>query len=74
MEERRRRALRRSRVLLVEGLRLEPLWAPLRDRGVFTAAMVEELQVGGWRRGVNSCQRGGRGLRGAPPSGGLAVP
>uniref|UniRef100_A0A8B9DL52 Caspase 9 n=1 Tax=Anser cygnoides TaxID=8845 RepID=A0A8B9DL52_ANSCY len=47
MEERRRRALRRSRVLLVEGLRLEPLWAPLRDRGVFTAAMVEELQVGG---------------------------
>ncbi|XP_035200377.1 caspase-9 [Oxyura jamaicensis] len=50
MEERRRRALRRSRVLLVEGLRLEPLWAPLRDRGVFTADMVEELQSLGTRR------------------------
>lgn len=46
MEERRRRALRRSRVLLVERLRPEPLWEPLRERGVFTEAMLEELRVG----------------------------
>uniref|UniRef100_A0A8B9SUC7 Caspase 9 n=1 Tax=Anas platyrhynchos TaxID=8839 RepID=A0A8B9SUC7_ANAPL len=44
MEERRRRALRRSRVLLVERLRPEPLWEPLRERGVFTEAMLEELR------------------------------
>ncbi|KAM9175885.1 caspase-9 isoform 2-T2 [Mergus octosetaceus] len=44
MEERRRWALRRSRVLLVERLRPEPLWEPLRERGVFTAAMLEELR------------------------------
>lgn len=49
MEERRRRALRRSRVLLVERLRPEPLWEPLRERGVFTEAMLEELRVRGWR-------------------------
>ncbi|NWZ22906.1 CASP9 protein, partial [Asarcornis scutulata] len=44
MEERRRRALRRSRLLLVERLRPEPLWEPLRERGVFTEAMLEELR------------------------------
>lgn len=49
-------------MLLVERLRPEPLWEPLRERGVFTAAMLEELRVRGWRWG-----RGGCGLRGASP-------
>uniref|UniRef100_A0A8C6YVV2 Caspase 9 n=1 Tax=Nothoprocta perdicaria TaxID=30464 RepID=A0A8C6YVV2_NOTPE len=47
MEESRRRALRRCRVRLVAALRVAPLWAPLEARGVFTRAMIEELQVRG---------------------------
>ncbi|XP_062449697.1 caspase-9 [Rhea pennata] len=50
MEEARRRALRRCRVRLVAALRVAPLWAPLEARGVFTRAMVEELQSAGTRR------------------------
>ncbi|XP_031469299.1 caspase-9 [Phasianus colchicus] len=50
MEEERRRALRRGRVRLVEGLRPEALWGPLQARGVFTSAMVEDMQSAGTRR------------------------
>ncbi|XP_042650965.1 caspase-9 isoform X2 [Tyto alba] len=46
MEEAQRRALRRARARLVAALRVEPLWDALEDRGVFTRAMVEELQGG----------------------------
>ncbi|NXA41838.1 CASP9 protein, partial [Eudromia elegans] len=49
MEESRRRALRRCRVRLVAALRVAPLWAPLEARGVFTRAMIEELQGAGSR-------------------------
>lgn len=53
MEEAQRSALRRGRVRLVEGLRPEVLWGPLQARGVFTSAMVEDMQVGcGARPGV----------------------
>uniref|UniRef100_A0A8C9EIV8 Caspase 9 n=1 Tax=Pavo cristatus TaxID=9049 RepID=A0A8C9EIV8_PAVCR len=50
MEEAQRRALRRGRVRLVEGLRPEALWGPLQARGVFTSAMVEDMQSAGTRR------------------------
>ncbi|XP_064353157.1 caspase-9 isoform X2 [Dromaius novaehollandiae] len=50
MEEERRRALRRCRVRLVAALRVAPLWGPLEARGVFTRAMLEELQSAGSRR------------------------
>ncbi|XP_021272957.1 caspase-9 [Numida meleagris] len=50
MEEARRRALRRGRVRLVEGLRPDVLWGPLQARGVFTSAMVEDMQSAGTRR------------------------
>ncbi|XP_042687751.1 caspase-9 [Centrocercus urophasianus] len=50
MEEVQRRALRRGRVRLVEGLRPEALWGPLEARGVFTSAMVEDMQSAGTRR------------------------
>ncbi|NXC49634.1 CASP9 protein, partial [Penelope pileata] len=50
MEEERRRALRRGRVRLVEELRPEVLWGPLQERGVFTRAMVEDMQSTGTRR------------------------
>ncbi|XP_042739354.1 caspase-9 [Lagopus leucura] len=50
MEEAQRRALRRGRVRLVEGLRPEVLWGPLQARGVFTSAMVEDMQSAGTRR------------------------
>ncbi|OXB64386.1 hypothetical protein ASZ78_009969 [Callipepla squamata] len=50
MEEERRRALRRGRVRLVDGLRPDALWGPLQARGVFTGAMVEEMQSAGTRR------------------------
>ncbi|XP_070615051.1 caspase-9 [Erythrolamprus reginae] len=50
MEEADRRRLLRCRVKLVEGLRLEPLWAPLQRRGLFTADMIEEIQSAGTRR------------------------
>ncbi|NXJ06050.1 CASP9 protein, partial [Odontophorus gujanensis] len=50
MEEERRRALRRGRVRLVEGLRPDALWGPLQARGVFTSAMVEDMQSAGTRR------------------------
>uniref|UniRef100_A0A8C2SLB6 Caspase 9 n=1 Tax=Coturnix japonica TaxID=93934 RepID=A0A8C2SLB6_COTJA len=50
MEEARRSALRRGRLRLVEGLRPDVLWGPLRERGVFTSAMVEDMQSAGTRR------------------------
>ncbi|XP_034280192.1 caspase-9 isoform X1 [Pantherophis guttatus] len=50
MEEADRRRLLRSRVRLVKELRLEPLWAPLLRRGLFTADMIEEIQSAGTRR------------------------
>ncbi|POI34901.1 hypothetical protein CIB84_001346 [Bambusicola thoracicus] len=50
MEEAQRCALRRGRVRLVEGLRPEVLWGPLQARGVFTSAMVEDMQSAGTRR------------------------
>ncbi|XP_048823573.1 caspase-9 [Lagopus muta] len=50
MEEAQRHALRRGRVRLVEGLRPEALWGPLQARGVFTSAMVEDIQSAGTRR------------------------
>ncbi|XP_067167144.1 caspase-9 [Apteryx mantelli] len=50
MEEARRRALRRCRVRLVAALRVAPLWDPLEARGVFTRAMIEELQSAGTPR------------------------
>ncbi|XP_068270929.1 caspase-9 [Nyctibius grandis] len=49
MEEAQRRALRRGRARLVAALRVAPLWDPLRERGLFTPAMVEELQSAGSR-------------------------
>ncbi|NWI13531.1 CASP9 protein, partial [Crypturellus soui] len=49
MEESRRRALRRCRVRFVAALRVAPLWGPLEARGVFTRAMIEELQAAGSR-------------------------
>ncbi|XP_051493077.1 caspase-9 isoform X1 [Apus apus] len=49
MEERRRRALRRGRARLVAALRVEPLWDLLRDRGVFTRTMIEDIQSAGSR-------------------------
>uniref|UniRef100_T1DNK6 Caspase 9, apoptosis-related cysteine peptidase n=1 Tax=Crotalus horridus TaxID=35024 RepID=T1DNK6_CROHD len=49
MEEADRRRLRSSRVRLVKELRLEPLWAPLLRRGLFTADMLEEIQSAGPR-------------------------
>ncbi|KAG8142480.1 hypothetical protein E2320_006370 [Naja naja] len=50
MEETDRRRLLRSRVRLVKELRLEPLWAPLLSRGLFTADMIEEIQAAGTQR------------------------
>lgn len=55
MEEQQRRALRRGRARLVAALRVEPLWEPLEQRGIFTRPMLEELQVGQ-----------GAGLKGGP--------
>ncbi|XP_071431909.1 caspase-9 [Pithys albifrons albifrons] len=49
MEERQRRALRRGRARLVAALRVEPLWDPLEQRGIFTRTMLEELQSAGSR-------------------------
>ncbi|XP_013920084.1 PREDICTED: caspase-9 [Thamnophis sirtalis] len=49
MEEADRRRLLRSRVQLVRKLQLEPLWAPLLRRGIFTANMIEEIQSAGPR-------------------------
>ncbi|XP_032087517.1 caspase-9 [Thamnophis elegans] len=49
MEEADRRRLSRSRVQLVRKLQLEPLWAPLLRRGIFTANMIEEIQSAGPR-------------------------
>ncbi|NXO01989.1 CASP9 protein, partial [Rhinopomastus cyanomelas] len=49
MEERQRRALRRARSRLVSALRVEPLWEPLGQRGVFGLNMLEELQSAGSR-------------------------
>lgn len=46
MEEQQRRALRRGRARLVAALRVELLWEPLEQRGLFTRPMLEELQVG----------------------------
>ncbi|NXI37301.1 CASP9 protein, partial [Galbula dea] len=49
MEEAHRRALRRGRARLVAALRVEPLWEPLEERGLFTHTMVEDLQSAGSR-------------------------
>ncbi|NWU36809.1 CASP9 protein, partial [Hylia prasina] len=49
MEEQQRRALRRGRARLVAALRVEPLWDPLEQRGLFTRPMLEELQSTGNR-------------------------
>ncbi|XP_063273205.1 caspase-9 [Prinia subflava] len=49
MEEQQRRALRRGRARLVAALRVEPLWDPLEQRGLFTRPMLEELQSAGSR-------------------------
>ncbi|XP_066059220.1 caspase-9 [Chamaea fasciata] len=49
MEEQQRRALRRGRARLVAALRVEPLWDPLEQRGIFTRPMLEELQSAGSR-------------------------
>ncbi|KAM7030610.1 caspase-9 [Acridotheres tristis] len=49
MEEQQRRALRRGRARLVAALRVEPLWEPLEQRGIFTRPMLEELQSAGSR-------------------------
>ncbi|XP_021389475.2 caspase-9 [Lonchura striata] len=49
MEQRQRRALRRGRARLVAALRVEPLWEPLEQRGLFTRPMLEELQSAGSR-------------------------
>ncbi|NXY09983.1 CASP9 protein, partial [Pteruthius melanotis] len=49
MEEQQRRALRRGRARLVAALRVEPLWEPLEQRGLFTRPMLEELQSAGSR-------------------------
>ncbi|NWI38966.1 CASP9 protein, partial [Picathartes gymnocephalus] len=49
MEEQHRRALRRGRARLVAALRVEPLWDPLEQRGLFTRPMLEELQSSGSR-------------------------
>ncbi|NXA79187.1 CASP9 protein, partial [Thryothorus ludovicianus] len=49
MEEQQRRALRRGRARLVAALRVEPLWEPLEQRGLFTRLMLEELQSAGSR-------------------------
>ncbi|XP_057241375.1 caspase-9 isoform X2 [Malurus melanocephalus] len=49
MEEQQRRALRRGRARLVGALRVEPLWDPLEQRGLFTRPMLEELQSAGSR-------------------------
>lgn len=67
MEEADRRRLRRSRVRLVKELRLEPLWAPLLRRGLFTADMLEEIQVprGPWCA-AGRRRRGGAARGGAP--------
>ncbi|NWX25223.1 CASP9 protein, partial [Notiomystis cincta] len=43
------RALRRGRARLVAALRVEPLWDPLEQRGLFTRPMLEELQSAGSR-------------------------
>uniref|UniRef100_A0A8C5TY92 Caspase 9 n=1 Tax=Malurus cyaneus samueli TaxID=2593467 RepID=A0A8C5TY92_9PASS len=42
-------ALRRGRARLVGALRVEPLWDPLEQRGLFTRPMLEELQSAGSR-------------------------
>ncbi|TRZ25221.1 hypothetical protein HGM15179_001907 [Zosterops borbonicus] len=49
MEEQQRRALRRGRARLVAALRVEPLWDPLEQRGIFTRPMLEDLQSAGSR-------------------------
>ncbi|KFO77303.1 Caspase-9 [Cuculus canorus] len=49
MEEAQRRALRRGRARLVSSLRLAPLWDAMEERGLFTRAMLEELQSAGSR-------------------------
>ncbi|RMB91760.1 hypothetical protein DUI87_31990 [Hirundo rustica rustica] len=49
MEEQQRRALRRGRARLVAALRVEPLWDPLEQRGIFTRLMLEKLQSAGSR-------------------------
>ncbi|NWU27033.1 CASP9 protein, partial [Dyaphorophyia castanea] len=49
MEEQQRRALRRGRARLVAELRVEPLWEPLEQHGLFTRPMLEELQSAGSR-------------------------
>ncbi|NXC03949.1 CASP9 protein, partial [Orthonyx spaldingii] len=49
MEEQQRRALRRGRARLVAALRVEPLWDPLEQRGLFTRPMLEELRSAGSR-------------------------
>ncbi|KAM9521327.1 caspase-9-like [Guaruba guarouba] len=49
MEEAQRGALRRGRARLVAALRVAPLWGPLRERGLFTRPMVEDVQSAGSR-------------------------
>ncbi|XP_033924546.1 caspase-9 [Melopsittacus undulatus] len=49
MEEAQRRALRRGRARLVAALRVGPLWGPLQERGLFTRAMLEDVQSAGSR-------------------------
>ncbi|XP_044308304.1 caspase-9 isoform X2 [Varanus komodoensis] len=50
MEEAQRRVLQRSRLRLVQELRVDPLWELLLHRGVFTQDMLEEIQRSGTRR------------------------
>ncbi|KAM9370212.1 caspase-9 [Phaethornis superciliosus] len=49
MEEAERRALRRARPRVVAELRVEPVWALLEERGLFSPAMIEDLQSAGSR-------------------------
>ncbi|XP_053136892.1 caspase-9 [Hemicordylus capensis] len=50
MEEALRQRLQRSRLRLVQELRVEPLWDLLAQRGIFTQDMIEEIQKAGTRR------------------------